>query len=59
MSMNPVGRTLDNEDQKLIKEYIKNGGEVTKIKYGERSEDINYTSGFYQRKKKKKEADAE
>lgn len=55
MTMNPTGRTMSDEDQKLIQEYLDKGGEVSVKAYGERSEEIGYTGGFYQRRKKQKE----
>jgi len=53
--MNPAPRSLTDEDEKLIKEYLKNGGEVDVRPAGERSEEIEFTGGFYQKRKKKAE----
>lgn len=56
--MNPAPRSLTDEDEKLIKEYLKNGGEVDVRLSGERSEEIEFTGGFYQKRKKKKEEES-
>lgn len=53
--MNPAPRKMTDEDKKLIKEYIDNGGKVDVRLSGERSEEIEFTGGFYQKRKKKKE----
>ena len=50
--MNPVGRKVDNESQRLIDEFIAKGGEVQQLEYGARTEDISYTGGFYGKRKK-------
>lgn len=52
MSMNPIPRKISDDDQKLIDEYLKNGGTVTVKERGERSEEIEYTNGFRKSKKK-------
>jgi hypothetical protein len=52
MTMNPVGRMDQNTSEELIKKFLDNGGEITKCPPGARSEGIEYTSGFYNRKKK-------
>ena len=54
MSMNPVSRTIDPESQKLIDEYLEKGGTITKCDANTRSENIEYSGGFYARRKKKK-----
>ena len=53
--MTPEPRNLDDETKKAIEEYFKKGGKVTHYKTGERSEEIDFKGGFYQRRKKKKE----
>jgi len=53
--MNPTPRKMTEEDEKLIKEYIDNGGKVDVRPSGERSEEIEFTGGFYQKRKKKAE----
>lgn len=53
MSTIPPARTHLNADPKLIEEFLNKGGQVTKFKYGQRSEEINYTQGFYGRGRKK------
>lgn len=55
MSMTPVPRTLPQEDQLLIDEFLKNGGKVTQCENFQYSENIEYTGGFYGRRKKQKE----
>lgn len=55
MSMNPTPRKLDEEDQKLIEEYLKNGGTVTVGKKYERTEDLEVAKSFYGRKPKAKD----
>jgi hypothetical protein len=57
--MIPVGRQHNNTSQDLIDAFFDNGGEVITFPPGERSEEIQYTGGFYGRRKKKKEDDAE
>lgn len=52
MSMNPPPRKIQDEDQKLIDEYLNNGGKINVQEKFKRTEDIAYTSGFYGRKKK-------
>lgn len=56
MGMNPPPRKLTTEDEDLIKQFLDNGGQIEKKRFGERSEDIEYTGGFYQRRRKKQEA---
>ena len=51
--MNPPPRTLSEEDQKLIDEYLKNNS-VTKCEKYQKSDIVEYTTGFYGRKKKPK-----
>jgi len=55
--MNPVARKMSDEAQKLVDEYLNKGGEVTECEAFAITEDIEYTGGFYQRRKKKKEAE--
>lgn len=55
--MNPPHRSLSQEEKDLVQQYLDQGGTVQQINPGERSEEIEYTGGFYQRRKKK--ADAE
>lgn len=56
--MNPTPRTMSDEDKRLIQEYLDNGGAIEQKQYGDRTEDIEYTGGFYHKKRKKKEAEA-
>ena len=55
MTMNPVPRDTDYETKKAIEEFLAKGGEIQYFKYGERSEQVQHSSGFYGRKKKKAE----
>lgn len=55
MSMNPIPRKVSDDDQKLIEEYLKNGGKITIKERGERSEEIVHTSGMYRGRRKKSE----
>ena len=60
MTMNPAPRQLDDEDDKLIKEYLKNGGTITYGAKYARSEEVGFSGGFYKtRKSKNKKADTE
>jgi len=52
MSMNPVPRKLETEDDILIKKYLKNGGEITYGKKYARSEEVEFKGGFYGNRKK-------
>ena len=54
MSMNPPPRKHTKSDKDLIDEYLKNGGKIEKLPAMQRSEEIEYTAGFYGRKKKPK-----
>ena len=53
MSMNPTPKERDDETQKAIDEFLAKGGVIQKYKFGERSEKVEYTGGFYGKKKKK------
>ena len=53
--MNPVPPEPDLETQRLVDEYLKKGNKITVCKAFEVSENIEYTGGFYQRRKKKNE----
>jgi hypothetical protein len=55
--MNPVKRELSEESQRLIDQYLKNGGEITQCEKNARTEDIEYKGGFYAKRRKKKEAE--
>ncbi len=52
--MNPVPNEQD-QYAKEIEEFLAKGGTITKCDAGARTENIQYTGGFYQRRKKKKE----
>ena len=53
--MNPAPKDKDTVTEKLVAEYLKNGGKITYFEKGERSEEIDYKGGFYARRRKKKE----
>lgn len=55
MSIFNTSKTDQTTDPKLIEEFLKKGGKITKLKYGEKSEQIEHTKGFYGKKPKKKE----
>lgn len=50
--MNPVGRMDQNTPQEMIDEFLARGGSITKCPEGSRTENIEYNSGFYNRKRK-------
>lgn len=41
------------EDKKLIEEWLAKGNKITVYPYGARSEEIEYTTGMYAKRKKK------
>ncbi len=41
------------KDKKLIDEWLAKGNKITVYPYGARSEEIEYTSGMYAKRKKK------
>ena len=43
------------ESQKLIDEWLAKGNKITVYPYGARSEEVEYTSGMYAKRKKKGE----
>lgn len=51
--MNSNPKSLTKEEENLIQEFINQGGTIKKIPYGTLSEEISYTNGFYQKRKKK------
>lgn len=52
-------RIVDQDDQDLIDQFFKNGGAVTNCPAGERTEELEYNSGFYQKHRRKKDKDNE
>ena len=53
--MNPVGRKLPQEDQDLVKQYLENGGKVTKGKTGQFSNELGISNNMWgQRRPKQK-----
>ena len=50
-------RDLESSDQDLIDQYLRNGGTVTTCPAGERTEELEYNSGFYQKHRRKKDKD--
>jgi len=61
MTMNPTPNKLSNEDQRLIDEYLKNGGTVTKGKDSAYSHDLGISNNQWgqRRPKQKKQKDKE
>jgi hypothetical protein len=53
--MYSINRSHHNTPQNLIEEFISKGGQVTRCSTGERTENIEYTGGFYGKRKKKTE----
>ena len=51
--MNPPPRTLSEEEQKLIDEFLKTN-KVTKCEKYKKSDVVEYNTGFYGKKKKPK-----
>ena len=47
-------REID-KDRKMIDEWLAKGNEITVYPYGARSEEIEFTSGMYAKRKKKVE----
>ena len=43
------------DNQKLIDEWLSKGNKITVYPYGARSEEVEYTSGMYAKRKKKVE----
>tara|TARA_S200000501_G_C20299538_1_gene515191 strand:- start:319 stop:495 length:177 start_codon:yes stop_codon:yes gene_type:complete len=43
------------QSQKLIDEWLAKGNKITVYPYGARSEEVEYTSGMYAKRKKKGE----
>ena len=43
------------ESQRMVDEWLAKGNEITIYPYGARSEEVNYTSGMYAKRKKKVE----
>jgi hypothetical protein len=52
--MNPVPRN-QNENSKEVQEFLDNGGKIQTFAYGERTENIPYTGGFYGKRAKQKD----
>jgi hypothetical protein len=48
-----TGRLDHNTPQSLINEFLEKGGKITICPPGSRTEDIEYTGGFYGKRKKK------
>lgn len=58
MTMNPVSRSLSEEDKDLIAEYLKNGGTITQCKAGKTTYELGISNNQWgQRKPKGKEND--
>lgn len=56
--MYSIGRLHHNTPKSLIDDFLNKGGKVTVCTPGSRTEDIEYTSGFYGKRKKKPTAEA-
>ena len=59
MTMNPVGRSLSNDDRDLVKEYLKNGGTITQCKDGETSYEPGVNINQWGNRKPKQKKDLE
>ena len=60
MTMNPVPNKLSDEDQRLIDEYLKNGGTVTKGKDSAHSHELGISNNQWgQRRPKQKKQESE
>lgn len=59
MSMNPVARKLSQEEQDLVAEYLKNGGAITKGKYGVGVENFYQIHSQKRAKQKEEPSDGE
>lgn len=57
MSKYFASRNKENTDQRLIDEFLAKGGKITKVKYGERSEQTENTKSFYGNRPKKKKTE--
>ena len=58
MTMNPVGRSLSDEEKDLVEEYLKNGGTITKCKEGTSSYELGISNNQWgQRKPKQKDTE--
>ena len=57
--MNPVARKLSQEEQDLIAEYLKNGGAITKGKYGVGVENFYQIHSQKRAKQKEEPSDGE
>lgn len=55
--MNPVGRMHHNTPEELIQEFLAKGGTITKCQEGSRTEEFEFNSGFYKKKKKEPKED--
>ena len=47
-----------NVSKEMIDEFLNKGGTITKCPPGARTEDIEFKGGFYTKRKKKKEEEA-
>ena len=58
MSMSPKPRNKTSEEERLVKEFLEKGGQITHCESNARTENIEYKGGFYAKRRKKKEAEA-
>jgi hypothetical protein len=54
MTMNPVPRPNQSSEE-AIQEFLDNGGKIQTFAYGQRSENIPFTGGFYGKRKKQEQ----
>ena len=57
MSMNPVPNRLSDADQKLVDEYLNNGGTVTKGKDSAYSHELGISNNQWGQRRPKQKAD--
>ena len=57
MSMSPKPKTKTSEEERLVQEFLKKGGQMTQCESNARTENIEYKGGFYAKRRKKKEAE--
>lgn len=53
MTMNSTPSEKDKESQTAVDEWLAKGNKIKQLPYGARTENLEYPSSFYGRKKKK------
>ena len=53
MTMNPVPRSISDEEKDLIEQYLKNGGAVTQCKAGTTTHELGISNNQWGQKKPK------